>query len=95
MQELKLILPIRCKGTIFDVETTGWTPSVGELITIGYVSGSKLRIIQRDDRDGSERNRIYEIAKSLTVLPRPYMAYNKSFDERWLGFEIDHDLWSR
>ena len=48
MMELKLMLPIRCKGTIFDVETTGWAPSVGELITIGRVSGAKLRIIQRD-----------------------------------------------
>jgi DNA polymerase III epsilon subunit-like protein len=95
MQELKLTLPIRCKGTIFDVETTGWTPSVGELITIGYVSGSKLRMIQRDDRDSAQKNRIYEIAKSLTFLPHPYMAYNKSFEERWLRFKIDYDLWGR
>jgi len=95
MLELKLTLPIRCKGTIFDVETTGWTPSVGEFITIGYISGSELRVVQRDDRDGSEKNRIGEIAKGLTFLPRPYMAYNKSFEERWLRFKIDHDLWER
>jgi len=95
MQELKLTLPIRCKGTIFDVETSGFAPSVAELITIGYISGSRLRVIQRDDRDGSERGRIYEMAKSLTVLPHPYMAYNKCFEERWLGFKIDYDLcWS-
>jgi len=93
MQELRLTLPIRCKGTIFDVETTGLAPSIGELITIGYVSGSKLRIIQRDDRNGSEKNRISEIAESLTVLPHPYMAYNKIFEQRWLPFEIDIDLW--
>jgi len=83
-------LPIKFEGTIFDVETTGLSPTVGELITVGYISGSELHVFQRTP-DETEKEFREELG-DLSSLPRPFLAYNKRFEEMWLGFKIDEDV---
>jgi len=90
MLEIIKRLPIKFTGTIFDVETTGFSPRAGELITVGYISGSEMHILQRSPFETEEEFR--EELGDLSSLPRPFFAYNKKFEERWLGFEIDEDI---
>jgi len=90
MIEITKQLPIKLMGTIFDVETTGLSPRVGELITVGYISGSEMHVFQRTPLETEKEFR--EKLGDLSSLPRPFFAYNKKFEERWLGFEIDEDI---
>ena len=90
MIEITRQLPIKLEGTIFDVETTGLSPRTGELITVGYISGSELHVFQRMPNETEKEFR--EKLGDLSSLPRPFLAYNKKFEERWLGFEIDEDI---
>lgn len=92
MIRFRTMLPISCEGTIFDIETTGFSPSTDKIITIGLISANEIQIYQREGDSISEENSMQEIIKGLTTFPRPYMAYNKSFEERWLRFNIDVDL---
>jgi len=87
--------PVSCIGTIFDIETTSLETSEGELITIGYFTGNTITIYQRDDLDGSGEKELETIKKQLTVLPRPYMSYMREFEEKWLGFKLDFDLFTK
>ncbi len=95
MIERQYSFPLSFHGTIFDVETTGLNPSEDELVTIGYFSQGQLRIYQRDDQSQTGSKDMKKICDMLSVLPRPYFSYNKSFEEKWLGIKFDHDMMSK
>ncbi|RLJ06934.1 MAG: hypothetical protein DRP12_03195, partial [Candidatus Aenigmatarchaeota archaeon] len=88
--------PVSIDGTIIDIETTDVNPEKGEIITFGYFTGNTIKIFQRTDP--SERGRdIFNrfIRSALQTLPRPFHAYNCSFEERWLGVRFSHDLMAK
>ena len=81
-------LPIVLRGTVIDVETTGLPNRNSELVTLGWVSGDVLQIIQKTVEED-----FLEIAlKRLEKCPRPYYAFNKAFEKHFLGIEIDNEL---
>jgi uncharacterized protein YprB with RNaseH-like and TPR domain len=84
----KRIIPAMIRGTVIDIETTGLPHQGAEVITLGTVSGNLVQILQRtSDRDFSS-----QIKQSLSNSPRPFFAFNKSFEEDMLGISIDGEL---
>jgi hypothetical protein len=92
-------MPLLLQGTIIDVETTAIRPEEGELLTLGMFFGEKVLIYQRADPTPEGKAAFWKrIENWVEFCPRPYFAYNKSFEERWLGTGIDSDLmekWKR
>ncbi len=87
------LVPLSINGTIVDVETTSITPQEGDLITAGFFSGNKICIFQRiDPTDGGKQLFMSAIANWSDFCMRPFYAYNKAFEERWLRTGFDHDL---
>lgn len=86
-------MPLLLQGTIIDVETTARRPQEGELLTLGMFFGDKILIYQRADPTPAGRTAFEKKIENWTEFcPRPYFAYNKSFEEEWLGTRIDSDL---
>ena len=81
-------LPAFLYGTIIDIETTGLPYEDAEVITLGLISGNKLQIIQRT----KEEDFCKQALRLLKGLPRPYYAFNKNFEEHFLGIKIDREL---
>ena len=73
---------IRVSGTIIDIETSDLEPEEGEIVTLGYISGSKLRSITRT-KDLPYTTFIEEIRRELGSLRKPFFAYNKDFEQKW------------
>jgi hypothetical protein len=75
-----------------DIETTALRPEKGELLTFGFFSSGRVKIIQRTDAtekgDADFRKYIYGWAK---FLPTPFYAYNARFEKEWLGIRF-YDL---
>jgi len=92
-------VPLLLNGTIIDVETTSIKPEDGELVTLGMFYGDKILIFQRADPTPEGKAAfLRKIECWKEFCPRPYFAYNKSFEEMWLGTPIDSDLmekWKR
>jgi len=88
MLKRKVIIPARIDGTIIDIETTGLPEEGAEVITLGTVSGSELQILQRTDEEDFSKT----IKPILLRLPRPFYAFNKSFEERMLRVPIEREL---
>jgi len=81
-------LPLLLTGTVIDIETTGFPWDGAEIITLGTVSGDKLKIVQRTN----ERNFDRLARAELKNLPRPYYAFNKTFEEEMLKISIEREL---
>jgi len=81
-------LPAFLYGTLIDIETTGLPYESAEVITLGLISGNRLQIIQRT----KEEDFCKQALRRLKGLPRPYYAFNKDFEEQFLGIEIDREL---
>jgi uncharacterized protein YprB with RNaseH-like and TPR domain len=84
----KKTIPAKIEGTVIDVETTGLPQEGAEVITLGTVSGNKLHVLQRT----SESDFSTRIKRLLSLLPRPFYAFNKSFEEAMLCLPIDGEL---
>jgi len=68
------------KGSLIDFETTGLDPKTSDVVTLGYVVGSTMRILQRRDRTPLFDKKVKEVLESL---PEPIFAYNSSFEEKF------------
>jgi uncharacterized protein YprB with RNaseH-like and TPR domain len=86
-RELLVSIP---KGTLVDIETTGLDGKYDEVIVFGYIQGNCLEIICRTSRD--EEPFIARLAQLVPKLPRPFHAYNLSFEKGFLkakGMDIE------
>ncbi len=81
-------VPALFTGTIVDVETTGLSPRFDRLITVGILCNGEYEIYQATD--GSSLPDV--LGSVLHNLPRPIYAFNKSFEEGFLGIRIDREL---
>lgn len=92
-------VPLLLNGTIIDVETTSIKPEDGDLVTLGMFYGDKILIYQRaDPTQEGKVEFLRKIDNWKEFCPRPYFAYNKAFEEAWLGTAVDSDLmekWKR
>jgi hypothetical protein len=78
------------RGTLIDLETTGLDVDHDEIVLFGYIQGSRLEIICRNSKE--EAPFVFQLAKLVPTLPRPFYAYNLSFEKGFLrakGIEIE------
>lgn len=88
---VKGAVPVDFKGTIIDLETTGLSPRSNVVITVGILHGTCFKVFQ-----ASESGEIpMDFGPYLRNLPRPRYAFNKGFEESFLGFELDEELQSK
>ncbi len=78
-RELMVSIP---RGTLVDIETTGLDSDCDEIVVFGYVQGNRLEIICRTSRE--EEPFIAQLAELVPNLPRPFYAYNLSFEKGFL-----------
>ncbi len=78
-RELMVSIP---RGTLIDIETTGLDKGCDEIVVFGYIQGSCIEILCRTSRD--EEPFVAQIAKLVLQLPRPFYAYNLSFEREFL-----------
>jgi hypothetical protein len=86
-RELMLGIP---QGTLIDIETTGLGVNQDEIVLFGYIQGSRLEIICRNSEE--EAPFIAQLAGLVPTLPRPFYAYNLSFEKGFLhakGIDIE------
>ena len=86
-RELMLGIP---QGTLIDLETTGLDVGQDEIVLFGYIQGSRLEIICRNSQE--EAPFIAQLTELVPGLPRPFYAYNLSFEKGFLrakGIEIE------
>jgi len=81
-------IPGVLKGTIVDLETTGLSPSSCHVITVGVLHGTGYEVFQASAADEVPLN----LGSYILSLPRPHYAFNKAFEESFLGFEIGNEL---
>ncbi len=81
-------LPVTFAGTIVDLETTGLSAGVDRVVTVGVLHGEAYEVFQ--STDNSDLLRI--LKPGLEMLPRPFFAFNKGFEESFLGLNVDRDL---
>jgi len=78
------------RGTLIDLETTGLDAERDEIVLFGYIQGSRLEIICRNSEQ--EAPFILQLAELVPKLPRPFYAYNLSFEKGFLrakGIDIE------
>jgi uncharacterized protein YprB with RNaseH-like and TPR domain len=68
------------EGSLIDFETTGLDPRTSDVVTLGYIVGNTMHILQRRDTGPSFDKRVKEVLESL---PEPIFAYNSPFEERF------------
>jgi uncharacterized protein YprB with RNaseH-like and TPR domain len=78
-RELMLGIP---QGTLIDLETTGLDVDHDEIVLFGYIQGSRLEIICRNLAE--EAPFIAQLAELVPTLPKPFYAYNLSFEKGFL-----------
>ena len=86
-RELMLGIP---QGTLIDLETTGLDIDHDEIVLFGYIQGSRLEIICRNSQE--EAPFIAQLAELVPTLPKPFYAYNLSFEKGFLqakGIDIE------
>jgi hypothetical protein len=86
-RELMLGIP---QGTLIDLETTGLDVDQDEIVLFGYIQGSRLEIICRSSEE--EAPFIIQLAELVPTLPKPFYAYNLSFEKGFLqakGIDIE------
>jgi uncharacterized protein YprB with RNaseH-like and TPR domain len=88
---LSFKLPVKMlRGTLIDIETTGRDVSMDEIITLGYVSGDRLIIIQRTSE--SPQHFYSHISSVIRGLNRPFYAYNMQFEKKFLSKKLHIEL---
>jgi len=78
------------QGTLIDIETTGLDEERDEIITLGFISGNRLSVIQRKVKD---KQPFYsEIKSTLSKISRPFYAYNCEFEEKFFRRQLGMQL---
>ena len=90
MERIQITHTIDLDGTIIDFETTHWDVKLGEIITAGFLSKEGFIIYQRLDSTEEEFKKI--LNQEIKNNARPYYAFNKGFEESFLGISIDKEL---
>lgn len=85
--------PTNLEGTIIDFETTSVDVNTGELITAGFLSEEGIVIIQRLELTEDEFKK--RVIEELKTKKRPWYAFNKEFEEKFLPITIDIELQHR
>ena len=85
--------PADLEGTIIDFETTHWDVKRGELITAGLLSNEGIVILQRLELAENEFKR--RVIQEIQTKKRPWYAFNKEFEEKFLPIVIDNELQRR
>ena len=78
------------RGTLLDIESTGLSVGCDEVVIFGYIESNHLRIICRTSSE--EGPFIAQIAKLAPELPKPFYAYNLSFEKEFLkakGIDVE------
>lgn len=76
------------RGSLIDFETTGipFETPTHEVVTLGFLSGDDITIIQRRARD---KTPFYAaVCKVVQALPRPFYSYNAEFERNILLCEL-------
>ncbi len=81
-------VPALFTGTILDVETTGLSPSLDRLITVGILRNGESEVYQATDNSSL----LDSVRPILQTLPRPIYGFNKSFEEGFLDIKLDREL---
>jgi hypothetical protein len=90
MKKIEVDIKPILEGTVIDFETTHWDAKKGELITAGFLSKEGIVILQRLKLPEKEfkRRAVEEIQKKR----RPWYAFNKEFEEKFLPIVTDKEL---
>jgi uncharacterized protein YprB with RNaseH-like and TPR domain len=86
----KTLLVALCEGSIVDIETSGVEPATSELVTFGSLVGNQVKVLQRVD--ASEEEFCELVRNELACLPRPFYAYNASFEATFLAAKLGEDF---
>jgi len=70
------------QGTLLDIETTGLNAACDEIVVFGYIQSNRLRVICRTS--DKEEPFVAQIARLVPELPKPFYAYNFSFEKEFL-----------
>ena len=93
MKKIQVDYGFPLDGTIIDFETTHWDVKKGELITAGFLSQEGILIVQRLKMPEEEfKKRVIEEAQTKK---RPWYAFNKEFEEKFLPIAVDLELQQR
>lgn len=85
-------LQVRIEGSLIDFETTGipLKDASHEILTLGYLSGAELVVIQRLSR---EKTAFYSHVRDVILnLPRPFYSYNAEFERQIMRIELGMDV---
>ncbi len=86
----KTLLVALCEGSVVDIETTGVEPATSELVTLGSLAGNQVKVLQRVD--ASEGEFCDLVRNELASLPRPFYAYNASFEATFLNAKLGENF---
>jgi len=85
------LLPAWIVGTIVDLETRSLDSAARKLTGVGIVKENKLQayVLKKENWKGSFQE---WARKKIRKCPRPYISYNKEFEESWLDIDFDIDI---
>jgi len=90
MKRIEIAVTTILEGTIIDFETTHWDAKKGELITAGFLSKEGIVILQRLELTENEFKK--SVIEEIQTKRRPWYAFNKEFEEKFLQISIDNEL---
>jgi len=90
MKRIEVDIPSILEGTIIDFETTHWDVEKGELITAGFLSKEGIVILQRLELAENEFKKM--VTEEIQTKRRPWFAFNKEFEEKFLPITMDKEL---
>jgi hypothetical protein len=90
MKRIEVDTPSILEGTIIDFETTHWVVEKGELITAGFLSKEGILILQRLELTENEFKK--KVIEEIQTKRRPWYAFNKEFEEKFLPITMDKEL---
>jgi len=80
---------LNINGTVIDLETTGLGPE-DEIVTAGFLNKDGIFILQRTHSNAVQFKE--GILKLIKKFERPFYAFNKEFEEGFLGINFDGEL---
>lgn len=90
MKKIEIPVTGNIEGTIIDFETTHWDAKKGELITSGFLTKEGIVILQRLDLTENEFKK--RVIEEIQTKKKPWYAFNKEFEEKFLPISIDNEL---
>jgi hypothetical protein len=90
MKKIEVDITPILEGTIIDFETTHWDVKKGELITAGFLSKQGIVTLQRLELTENEFKK--RVIEEIQTKRRPWYAFNKEFEEKFLPIVTDKEL---